>query len=69
MMPYNTTDWAQPNKTGFKTSTGIVLYCFAAQCTATFLRSTVLPEFRYYQDVKMPIKFWPEAYFFRLEFL
>jgi hypothetical protein len=28
----------------------------AAQCSATFLRSIVLPEFRYY-DVNMPIKF------------
>ena len=39
----------------------VVLYCIdgvviAAQWTATFLRSIVLPEFRYL-DVNMPIKF------------
>ena len=49
----------------------IVLYCIdgvviAAQCTATFLRSIVHPEFRY---VNMPIKFCSQAYFFRLEVL
>jgi hypothetical protein len=41
----------------------------AAQFTATFLRSIVLHEFRYYSDMNMPIKFCSEAYFFRLEVL
>ena len=50
----------------------IVLYCvegvvIAAQCTATFSDLLCSPEFRYYKDVNMSIKFCSEAYFFRLE--
>ena len=41
---------------------------FAAQCTATFSRSIVLPEYRY-KDVNMPIKVCSEAYFSGLRFL
>jgi hypothetical protein len=31
------------------------------------LRSIVLPEFKYYLEVNIPIKFCSETYFFRLE--
>ena len=51
-----------------------ILYCInrvviAAQCTATFQDLLCFPEFRYYKDVNMPIKFCSEAYFSRLEVL
>ena len=49
-----------------------VLYCInrvviAAQCTAIFLRSILLPEFRC-QNVNIPIEFCSEAYLFLLDY-
>jgi hypothetical protein len=56
-----------------------ILYCvvlyfiegvvIAAQCIASFSDILCSPEFRYYLDLNMPIKFCSEAYFFRLEVL
>ena len=51
-----------------------VLYCIegvviAVQCTATLSDLLCSPEFTYYYDVNVPIKFCSEAYYFRLEVL
>ena len=46
----------------------LMVVVIAAQCSKIFKDLLYSPEFRYYQDMNLPIRFCSEAYFSGLRF-